>query len=72
MSTNDSLFASGNAREAGVFGASPPPPKLVKEVVRFVPAPNPYEALERAGRRFAEGKGVFGETTIGVQEKLSE
>ena len=43
-----SVFLNGDRNEV-----------LVREVVRFAPAPSEYKALENAKRRMAAGKSIF-------------
>lgn len=61
------LRAAGSAemRSNSVFGTPAPRETLVKEVVMFKPAPDPYEQLQRAGQRAQTGRSVFADTVQG-------
>jgi hypothetical protein len=62
MTAHASLFyaaASSGQPPKSVFGSQPPAQQPVKEVVSFLPGPDPYRAIERASQRIADGKSVF-------------
>lgn len=72
MNRSSSLLhaaASAEMRSNSVFGAPAPRETLVKEVVVFRPAPDPYEQLQRAGQRAQSGRSVFAET---MQQELQD
>ncbi len=56
-----------------VFGARPPAETVVKEVVQFKPAPDPYKEIRRASKRVEAGRSVFADTVLGeAQDVASE
>ena len=64
------VIGHANQRLESVFGTPPPAEVLVKEVVMFQPAPDPYLALQRASQRASEGRSVFVDTVLGdAQER---
>lgn len=68
MTAHTSLFyaaASSGQLANSVFGTQPPSQQPVKEVVSFLPGPDPYRAIERASQRIANGKSVFLEDDAG-------
>ena len=72
MTARGSIFlASGTSEPSrlSVFAKRTAAETLVKEVVRFAPAPSLYKGVEQAARRMADGKSIFLDTVFGTESK---